>query len=1550
MSVKTLLPNNLGGQTIKGYELQELIGEGGFGAVYRAYQPSVRREVAIKAILPEFANHPEFIRRFEAEAQLVAHLEHIHIVPLYDYWRDASGAFLVMRWLRGGSLRSVLEKHAWPLDDLPRLFDQITAALHAAHKQGVIHRDIKPDNILLDDERNVYLADFGIAKDLQNLGNSLYMTEEKQGMLLGSPYYLSPEQIKGDPVSPQSDIYSLGIMLYEILIGKNPFHGLPLSTLITKHLQEPLPHLHEYHPDLPEALNRVIEIATHKDPAARYPSVLAFNVDFRKAVAIAEAGSTWQLQGEPSISYAPLTAEELARLGITDEMAASQIDGLEPVNPYKGLRAFQEADADDFRGRDDLIERLLAWFRADLRARRFLSVIGPSGSGKSSVVKAGLLPHFRQDAIPGSKDWFIVEMTPGTHPLEELEAALLRVAVNPPATLLAQLKEDERGLVRAVKRILPPSLTTDTELLLVIDQFEEVFTLVENEAERLQFLNILAAAAGDPSSHLRVIATLRADFYDRPLSYAGFGELVRASTEVVLPLSRADLERAIVEPAERVGLSLENGLVTAIMIDVGEQPGTLPLLQFALTELFERRDGRWLTLKAYNDIGGVSGALARRADELYGTLDEAGRKTARQLFLRLVTLNEGAEDTRRRARMDELLSLQGDDRLMQPVIDLFGKYRLLTFDRDPATRTPTVEVAHEALIRQWGLLRSWLDENREGLRIQRRLTSAAEEWLNANRDSSYVASGTRLDQFDAWAKETELALTETESQYLAASLAERTRQQAAEQARQAQEAALQRRSQTFRTALIVVLALATLGALGLSTVALNQSQVAQQNEATAVVAQANALQEAANAATAAAVADMNAAAARSLAFASGAQLSLGNHNTDLAILLALEANQTGQPTIQTQRTLAEAVYAPGTRRVYSGHESRVIAVAFSPDGTRAVSGARDNTLILWDVATGDILQRLTGHEDWIWDVAFSPDGATILSASQDDTLILWDAETGQQLQQLQGHTDVVRSVAYSANSRTALSASQDSSLILWNLESGEVIRRFQGGAPIFDVAFSPSGFTAISSGQGSAITLWNVQTGDPLTQFGAEGDGHSGDIWSLAYLPDETGMITGADDDTLILWSFESGQPVRRFTGHSARITSLSISPDGKQAASVSEDNAVLVWDIATAALNNHFTGHTAPVYGVAFAPDGAHLLSASWDGTLRLWDLQNGAQTHQFTPGGGAVLAAAYSPDGQQALSGAVDGSVILWDLDSGQEIRRLEGHTGAVNALAFSPDGERALSGSDDLSLILWDVGSGDIVQRMGGGSSMDGHSDAVWAVAFSPDGSMAASGSRDNTLILWDLQTGASLNRLFGHTFRVTSVVFSPDGTQILSAGFDNLLILWDVRTGREIRRFEGHADWVRSAVFAPDGLTILSGSADNTLIWWDVLSGRRLRQYEGHSAQIYSVAVSSDGQYGLSASADSSIILWELSSGAQVRRFTGHASDVRSVVFSPDSSFALSASSDGTLRQWQISLSLDALIQWTQANRYIRELTCAERELYGVEPLCPAPTPILGPNSV
>lgn len=1496
--------DGLTGHITRGYELKERIGEGGFGAVYRAFQPSVGREVAIKVILPDYANRPDFIRRFETEAQLVARLEHPFIVPLFDYWRDPGGAYLVMRFFRGGSVRQQLRERRFEPHEVFRLVDQIAGALAVAHRNGVIHRDLKPDNILLDEDGNAYLTDFGIAKA------NLKGEEEEEEGISGSPGYMAPEQIINNPITAQTDIYSLGIMIYEILVGQHPFSSSSTTELIFKHLQEPLPNIELVHEELPSQVNEVIQRATAKDATERFPDVLTLVKALRQAL-LPDAGSQVVIGDE---DYSVIT------------------------NPYKGLRAFEEADATDFFGRETLINQLVGRLSESGEYARFLAVVGPSGSGKSSVVKAGLLPALRWGDVPGSDEWFIAEMVPGATPLEKLESALLGVAIKPSHNLLEQLRRDERGLLSAVEAVLPEG----AEFLLVIDQFEELFTLVESEAERIHFLNILRSSVLDPRSRIRIVVTLRADFYDRPLLYEGFGTLMRTRTEIVLPLSAEELERSIRGPAERVGLVVDTDLLAAIVSDVREEPGALPLLQYVLTELFERRQGRVLTLEAYQASGGALGALARRAEDLFSQFDVMYQQITRQVFLRLVTLGEGTEDTRRRVQWAELMSFGVNRDSLQAVLDAFGRYRLLSFDRDPQTREPTVEVAHEALIREWARLREWLSASRHDVRMQRNLSSGAAEWERSARDSSFLLRGVRLSQFEAWAQETDLVLTQEERDYLRASIVQREALEAAEAERRAREAELERRSRNQLRILVAVLGVAFVLALVLSIFAFTQSQEAQSerdNAQTQVAIAATAAHDAHQQET---IAQREAAVARSLALAANARQleTLGNY--PLALALALEANSIANPPDQVQRILAGIAFAPGMIRrlgadAGEGHGTSVTSVATAPNGIHILSGATDGTLLLWNAHTGQIERRFEGHTLPIACVAISPDGKFVVSGSWDTTLIVWDAVTGAPIRILRGHRGAVNTVAISSDGRRALSGSTDG-LILWDIETGEILKRLTADiGTILSVSLSPDNTMALVGSQDSVLLLWNLDSDEIAQRF----RGHTSDVLSVAVSPDGAEGLSSSRDNSIILWDLSTGREIRRFgvdteQRHSLPVNSVAFSPDGRFILTGSEDNLLIMWDVQTGQVMRRFEGHTDSVVDVAFTPDGRMAVTGSDDTTLILWSVTDSGYIRVQQGNASSANSVDYSQDGLRAVSGFDDGVVIIWNVETGDQLLRLEGHSGAVTDVSFSDNGAFVASCSEDHNVIVWDAVTGAIIHQL------EGHGAPVNTVDFHPDNEQLVSGGDDNNLVLWNGRTGEIIRRFEGHTRRVLSASFSPDGRTMLSGSADRTLILWDVNTGQRVYTLQGHERRVLDVAYSPDGSLAVSGSDDTTVILWNLETGSELRRFsvtsEGAPRAVFSVDYSSDGRTAILGLEDGSVMLWDTVVGQSTRQYTPvSSSGISQIAFSPDGNMALSSSRDGRLVLWRTP-ALQGLIEWTRANRYIPVLTCDQHEQYGTGESC------------
>lgn len=1461
------------GKIVRSYELEGLVGTGGFGAVYRARQASVAREVAIKIIWPAFANQPNFIRRFEAEAQLVAGLEHPHIVPVYDYWRDPEGAYIVMRYLRGGHLREMSKGRPLPLREVAHILEQLATALALAHRYGVVHRDIKPENILLDEQGNAYLADFGIAQIL----SSARSDDDFMGM--GSPAYAAPEQMMGGLVSSQSDIFSLGVVLFELLTGEHPYphlEDLSMTQLLRVRTTEALPPLVSRRAELPRALNDVIQRATALDPKMRYPDALSLNYAFREAL-----GTT-----------ASATASRSKTLG----------HELLP-NPYRGLRAFQESDAALFYGRESLVRRLLNRLWENEPYARFLAIVGPSGSGKSSAVQAGLVPALRQGALPNSENWFYAEFVPGNEPMKELANLINSLAVSPPDNLLERLLTDEHAFGDLLMSVMPDH---QSDVFVLIDQFEEVFTLAADDKSAERFIHSLFWALTSENSRLRLVVTIRADFYDRPLLTPRIADLVRERTEVVVPLSLAELERVIVEPARNVGVQFDSALVSSIVAEVQEQPGALPLLQYALTELFEKREGDRITAQAYALIGGVRGALARRADEIFAHLDAAHQEAMRQLFLRLITLGEGTEDTRRRALLSEIIHVNDQTSsdyvaVMNSVVTTLGQARLLTFDRDPITRSPTVEVTHEAIIREWSRLRTWLEESRADVRLQRALHSLAQEWQSSGNDASFLLRGIRLQQYERWLQASSLGLTTHERTYLEASLAARAQLLHEESERAAREKRLEKR--TFDQLRFIIAGLIVLvgGAVALTAFALNERQRAE---------------------AAAQVADENATLSRSIALASNAQTRLANHDGDLALVLALEANAVPNPPTEARSTLAQVVLARGTAKRFTDSQAAVTGTAISADGTRIAASSTDANVRVWDSASGELIHTLSGHGGDVSSVAFSSDGAALVSASADFTAIVWNMADGTLRLRLEGHSGPLTQAVFTPDDTRILTASNDGRVIVWDATSGERLNEF-------------------------------VEHGASVIALDIAADGEQ--------------VLSGSRDGRVLVWRLDGGEIIADLSASEGALNELDISADGQQALIAKSSSGIVLWDIASAAPLRSFVGAGQETRSIAFTPDGHYVIGGTLDGEVQVWSADSGLLEDRLLGHRGEVLSVAVSADGRHAVSGSLDTTVRLWNISTAGLQAVQQAHTGRITELVTAASGQQYSVGVDGLLQIERDDAT---VLRSFTFTDLP-----LLSLAVRADEQQALIGGRDGILNLIDLTNGTVIASLDGHTGNVLQTAFLSDGTQALSSSQNGELILWNLADQLEVRRFDtGDRGAIYGfAVFADDS-RVAVGAGDNTLQVFDITSGQRLLQLDGHSGSIYSVAVSPHGSTLVSAARDGLVIVWDAVSGAQQARVLLDGSAIWTVAFSTAGDAFAAGSANGmlavydsatgdNLQTYQAAETVFALAfnradtalvsghdsglladwivfdggsaaAWARTHRYIRELTCFERESYRV----------------
>lgn len=1216
---------------------------------------------------------------------------------------------------------------------------------------------------------------------------------------------------------------------------------------------------------------------------------------------------------------------------VLDEYDATLVPTLdESACPYVGLTAFNEEHQDRFFGRSGLIASLVA----RLAVQPFVAVLGPSGSGKSSLVLGGLLPRLKAGALPSSETWtYVPPLVPGPTPLRTLA-----LAVKPSGVSSSEWVREQVPLLRAdpthFTRLVDAHAAGTA--VLVIDQFEETFTLCIDDAVRTAFIDSLVRLVDDETTPHRLIITLRTDFESHLVRVPGIARWVQSGEVRVTPLTATELREVIEEPARRVGLRFEDGVVDELVRDILGEPAGLPLLQFTLCRLWKARDGNRVSLKAYRALHGARGALALTADEFFDRLIYQDQETARRILLRLARPSEGLEVTSNRVTRCALYAA-GEatdqvDRVLARLVTA-GLVRLTPGDTPDDDQA---EVAHEALIRNWPRLVGWLDDERTSLRQRIRLTAAADQWLMHGRDPGGLMRGAALDEAGRY---TDLNVLEAE--FLEASRDAQTRAQLekdavarreVEHARSMAEAATREEQRTRENARRMALAAAILLLL-------------------LVVAAAGWYQ---------AVGQMRVASSRELSTHAIRQLDT---DPQLSLLLAIEA-ETSSPTGESAAALRQALEVARDDRIFRGHEGRAWKASFVGDGTSIVSAGADGTLRVWSTGDDAAIRVLKGHEAVVHDFVVSHDGAYLASEAADGTARVWDLGTGQSLHTFEGLRGQFATLDFSPDARwLAAEASAESdgagTVGVWDRASGQRVAELHGHAgQISVVRFSPDGAWLVTAADDRVVYVWSV----PSWRRHAELKGHEGSLNDVTFSSNGTRVATAGDDGRAIVWETATWRPVATLQAGQAdndAVSAVALSADGQRLVTglrrrlprlslqvlraptpgsfedtfasartsrVGTTHAA-IWDVNKGAKLADLDGHRGDVYAVGFNPDTSVAVTAGADGTARLWSATTGVQLAVLRGHNGQVYSATFAPDGAFVLTAGEDGTARLWVATPREVLGDVTSGDQGTARVAFSSDGQDVIAANWAGTLGRWRVEG---LEPIGRWTRED---QDPFDIAFSRDGSRVITGSRyprstaalqdgtdeDVAARVWSISTGALVAELTGHEGPVHHVALSDDGTHAATAvgslrdarppttsssPEEHLVRLWLPGSATPPRVLKGHTARIRSLEFAPDARLLYSASDDGTARAWSTRDGTQQLMLQADGPLAHAIP-SADGRSVLTSGVDGSAALWDVPSRTRRALLRGHTAPIQRGAFSADNRLVLTASADGTVRIWEVA---------------------------------------------
>ena len=1172
--------------------------------------------------------------------------------------------------------------------------------------------------------------------------------------------------------------------------------------------------------------------------------------------------------------------------------------------PYQGLRPFKEESAAFFCGREVFAQRI----KETLLQRGLVVVIGPSGSGKSSVVQAGLLPLLRRERPP-ALTWDVATFIPGDHPFQQLAMALMPLLEPDLATtnvfaeanqLAELLREGKTTLLTVVDRILTRSKGTN-RLLIIADQFEELFTLCE-QAERQDFLDRLFQTDGE--SRLGVVITMRGSFYGYLIgSSRSLSDRMENSVINLGPMTREELNKGIVGPAKRLGLSFEPGLAKQMLDEVGEEPGNLPLLEFALTELWTRREGKVLTHAAYGEIGGVGGAIVRRAETIYESLNAGQKSAAKQTLMRLVWISTAANNAQEAGQRIAYGEFSPDS---QKVIQILADARLLVIGHHGVGGEFTVEVAHEALIRKWSRLRTWLDEDREFLLWRRRLKVSREIWQQNRDDNTTLLRGTPLLEAERWLTLREDALDGDDSTYIQACLSVEQRKHW-----------IQHRNR--RRALVIASSLAAIFML-LACLAIMESLSALSQE---LVAKSF----------------LHLKSDPELSLFLGIQAVKANPSNESADILKLALQSPLLATLEYKRDfLLNVRFSPDGNRIAATGKDRqpfivhwdgmslgeakkpmnlpdpITIIGLKDDWSMVVAAEKDFNARLIATPSGKMLGKLEGHQGQLVTATFSPDGTQVVTTSEDDTARLWDVHSLRTIKVFKGHKDDLTSAEFSPDGTRIVTASQDQTAIIWDVQTGAKLLELTGHqAKVNNARYSPDGKHIVTSSGDNAARIWDANTGKLSTWL----EGHVDSITFATYSPADPNLIlTVSRDRTGKVWrkstdgNHTDWHSINELHGHTDILTSAAFSPDGKYIVTASRDRSIRIWNSLTEHGRLAYYGHTGAVNDAVFSPDGRWAVSASSDNTARLWDTQNLLPPVILNGHKDSLNSVNFNRNGK-LITSSDDHTAKIWDIATGGLLQTLNGHTDTVNRSNFNNANDKAITASDDTTARIWDINSGKTLIVLDGLSNQSGKPYVPQAqdTAFSANGALVATLENGHSVLIRDVETRKILAELTIADALFSALDFSPNSERIATADRQGRIQLWDTKTWQRVANIKAHQGAVNSIAFSNDSQFMATAGEDHTLRLWNTSTAEPAAKPFIHSAPLSKAEFSDDGKTLIGTTIHGEFSAWNLATGSLIGSICsdcsslgGHTKRVLSAEFSPDGTLAVTASRDGTARVW------------------------------------------------